>query len=65
MTLRLGGYGKPTEFYSEKSVFHLKLGLSLAIELLSIYPAVFFFKNRKGDSVNLVTVPKSLVWIFG
>ncbi len=42
LTLWLGGYGKPTEFYSENPTFHLKLGLFVLIGLISIYPTVFF-----------------------
>ncbi len=64
LTLWLGGYGKPTEFYSENPVFHFKLGLFVVIGLLSIYPTVFFIKNRKGDPDDLVTIPKAIFWMI-
>ena len=42
LTLWLGGYGKPAEFYSTNPVFHTKLTLFVGIGLLSVYPTVFF-----------------------
>lgn len=62
LTLWLGGYGKPMAFYSQNALFQTKLGLFLVIGLLSIYPTVFFFKKRKGDPTELVTIPKSIFW---
>lgn len=64
LTLWLGEYGKPEEFYSQNALFQTKLGLFLVIGLLSIYPTVFFFKNRKGDPAELVTIPKSIFWMI-
>lgn len=64
MTLWLGGFGKPTEFYSENPLFHLKLSLFVVIGLLSIYPTVFFIKNRKGDPEEIVSVPKIIFWMI-
>ncbi|WP_026967717.1 DUF2214 family protein [Algoriphagus terrigena] len=64
LTLWLGGIGKPTEFYSENPVFHLKLALFVTIGLLSIYPTVFFMKNRKGKPDDIVTVPKVIFWLI-
>jgi putative membrane protein len=64
LTLWLGGHGKPAEFYSENTLFQTKLGLFLVIGLLSIYPTVFFFKKRKGDPTELVTIPKSIFWMI-
>lgn len=54
--------GKPTEFYSGNSFFHLKLTLFLLIGLISIYPSVFFSRNRKGDPQAEVVLPKPIVW---
>lgn len=62
MTLWLGGYGKPTEFYSKNPVFHTKLTLFVLIGLLSIYPTVFFIRHRKGNPEELITVPKMIFW---
>jgi len=64
LTLWLGGFGKPTEFYSENPVFHLKLALFVTIGLLSIYPTVFFMKNRKGKPDDIVAVPKVIFWLI-
>jgi putative membrane protein len=64
LTLWLGGYGKPIEFYSENPIFHIKLGLFIVIGLLSIYPTVFFIKKRKGNPNELVTIPKSIFWMI-
>lgn len=64
LTLWLGGYGKPTEFYSENPLFHFKLSLFVLIGLLSIYPTVFFIKNRKGDPGEMITIPKTIVWMI-
>lgn len=64
LTLWLGGYGKPTEFYSENPIFHFKLTLFVVIGLLSIYPTVFFIKNRKGNQDDLVSIPKAIFWMI-
>jgi len=63
-TLWLGGFGKPAVFYSMNWIFHTKLTLFLVIGLLSIYPTVFFIRNRKGDPVEPVAVPASIFWIL-
>lgn len=66
LTLWFGeGVGKPTEFYSKNWIFHLKVGLFVVMALLSIYPTVFFLKNRKSDNMDeLVDIPKSIVWLI-
>ncbi len=64
LTLWLGGFGKPAEFYTGNPVFHLKLTLFVAIGLLSIYPTVFFLKNRKGNPQDIVAIPKSIFWMI-
>ncbi len=60
LTLWLGGFGKPTEFYTKNWIFHLKLTCYIAIGLLSIYPTLFFIKNRKGDASEKVQVPQKV-----
>jgi putative membrane protein len=62
MTLWLGGFGKPTEFYSNNPIFHIKLTLFVLIGLLSIYPTVFFLKSRKGDPDEMIAIPKAIFW---
>lgn len=64
MTLWLGGIGKPTEFYSNNPVFHIKLTLFVVIGLLSIYPTVFFIKQAKGDPTEIVAIPKTIFWMI-
>jgi putative membrane protein len=64
LTLWFGGYGKPTEFYSQNPIFHTKLALFGIIGILSIYPTVYFFKNRKGDPNEILIVPKSIFWML-
>ena len=64
ITLWLGGFGKPAIFYSKNWIFHFKITLFLVIGLLSIYPTVFFLKNRKGDPAERITVPESVIWML-
>jgi putative membrane protein len=60
LTLWLGGFGKPSEWYSRNWIFHTKITCFALIGLLSIYPTVFFIKNRKGAVNELVSIPKSI-----
>lgn len=60
LTLWLGGVGKPTVFYTRNWIFHTKLTCFLIVGLLSIYPTVFFIKNRKGNQEEIVAVPKMI-----
>ena len=65
LTLWLGAFGKPTEWYSKNWIFHLKLTLLVIIGLISIYPTIFFLKNRKGDKEELVSIPKNIKLVIG
>lgn len=51
------GTGKPAEYYSENPLFLTKVGLFIAVGLLSIYPTVYFMKQRKkaipGEAVKI------------
>ncbi len=60
LTLWLGSFGKPSWFYSKNWVFHLKITLFAVVGLLSIYPTIFFLKNRKGDPIETVSIPKAV-----
>ncbi len=60
LTLWLGGFGKPAVYYSSNWVFHIKLGLFVCIGLLSIYPTIFFLKQRKGNSEEEITIPPKI-----
>lgn len=63
-TLWLGGFGKPAVYYNHNWVFHLKLMFFLMVGLLSIYPTIFFIRNRKGERTQVVTVPTSIFWLL-
>lgn len=54
--------GKPADFYTANGVFHIKLALFLVVGLISIYPSIFFSRNRKGDPDTQVTMPRLIVW---
>lgn len=64
LTLWLGGVGKPTEFYSKNWIFHIKITLFAAIGILSIYPTIFFIKNRKGHHEDVVSIPGKIFWML-
>ena len=64
LTLWLSGVGKPSIYYTKNWVFHLKISCFLAIGLLSIYPTIFFIKNRKGNPKEVVAIPKSVFWLL-
>lgn len=55
------GVGKPSEFYTENGLFHVKLTLFVVMGLLSIAPTLFYRRERKGQPDELVDVPKRLV----
>ncbi len=56
------GVGKPEEVYTQNWIFHTKVGLAILMGLLSIYPTVFFIRQRKGDAAELVTIPSAIKW---
>ncbi len=62
LTLWLGGFGKPSEFYSKNWIFHAKITLFALVGILSIYPTVFFLRNRKGNPDERVVVPGGVIW---
>lgn len=62
LTLWFGGIGKPASFYTQNWIFHLKLTCFASIGLLSIYPTVFFLKNRKGNLSEDIVIPKTIFW---
>lgn len=64
LTLWLGGFGKPSEFYTLNFVFHIKITLFATVGILSIYPTVFFIKNRKGDPDEVVSIPKTIFMLL-
>ena len=64
LSLWLGGYGKPSEFYTQNFIFHIKITLFATIGFLSIYPTVFFIKNRKGNPDEVVSIPKTIFMLL-
>ncbi|RYY03851.1 MAG: DUF2214 family protein [Gammaproteobacteria bacterium] len=52
--------GKPSGFYTHNWIFHIKLTVFALIALLSIYPTVFFIRNRN-KTIEQVIVPKSVI----
>lgn len=62
LTLWLGEFGKPAEFYNQNPTFHLKLVLFILIGLLSIYPTIFFIKTGKGEAEDQVKIPPLIRW---
>lgn len=63
LSLWLGGIGKPSVFYTKNWIFHTKITLFTTIGLMSIYPTVFFLKNR-GTGEGLIPIPKSIFWLL-
>jgi putative membrane protein len=64
LTLWLGSFGKPAIYYTKNWVFHTKITLFLVVGLLSIYPTIFFIKNRKGNPGEMVSIPKTVFWML-
>lgn len=64
LTLWLGGYSKPSVYYTKNWIFHTKITLFALVGILSIYPTVFFIKNRKGDPTEVITIPKPVFWML-
>jgi putative membrane protein len=64
LTLWFGGFGKPSVYYSKNWIFHLKITLFITIGLLSIYPTVFFIKNRKGNPEERIKIPSLVFWML-
>jgi len=51
--------GKPSEFYSLNPIFQFKLGLFFLMALLSIYPTMFFLRNRN-STADAIEVPPAI-----
>ncbi len=50
--------GKPAEFYGSNWIFYLNISLFTLVGIASIYPTIFFIKQRKGDLLEEVQVPR-------
>lgn len=64
LTLWFSGVGKDSVYYSKNWIFHLKLTCFAAIGILSIFPTMFFLKNRKGNPSEIVAIPKAIFWML-
>lgn len=64
LLLWLGGFGKPAVVYSKNWIFHVKITLFATIGLMSVFPTVFFLKNRKGAATESITIPSSVFWLL-
>ena len=60
LTLWLGSVGKPSYFYSKNWIFYIKITLFVLIGIISIWPTIFFIKNKKGNESEIVQVPTSV-----
>ena len=53
-------YGKGSEYYAQYGLLYIKLGVFSVIGLLSIYPTVFYIRQRKGDPAEQLEVPPAI-----
>ncbi|MEQ8475541.1 DUF2214 family protein [Fulvivirga sp.] len=58
------GIGKPADYYSANPIFITKVVLFLVVGILSIWPTVFYFKNRKGSIDDEVNIPAHISFIL-
>lgn len=57
--------GKPASFYSRNWIFHTKLTMFILLGILSIFPTIFFLKNRKGKDLDtVIQVPKTVILLL-
>ncbi len=59
LTLWLSGVSKPSIYYTQNWIFILKISLFGTIGLLSVYPTIFFLKNR-GSKEEKIKIPPSI-----
>jgi putative membrane protein len=64
LTLWLGSIGKPAEFYSNNWIFMTKISLFICVGLLSIFPTIFFIRNRKGHPDESIKIPNLIFWML-
>ncbi|MAS96959.1 MAG: hypothetical protein CMO55_27525 [Verrucomicrobiales bacterium] len=56
-------FGKPADFYSKNPILHTKVTLFLIVGILSIFPTLFYFKNKKGNPGDEIGVSKGVIMI--
>jgi putative membrane protein len=61
LTLWLSGAGKPSEYYTKNWIFHLKLTCFALVGVFSIYPTIFFIRQRRGNQSDVVAIPALVI----
>lgn len=56
--------GKDASYYSENVIFWIKISLAGLLGVLSIYPTVFFIRNKNGDLEDEVHLPKAVTTLI-
>ena len=51
---------KPAAWYMVNPIFHLKYGLFVVVGVLSIWPSIFFMRQRKGDQQEEIQIPNHI-----
>ena len=68
LTLWLSDMGKSPEFYAANGLVYWKLGIFTIVGLLSIYPTVFFAKEKQGtkhpEGEEMLEVPALIKWVI-
>jgi putative membrane protein len=64
LTLWLGSIGKPSVFYTNNWIFITKISLFVCVGVLSIYPTIFFIRNRKGQPDESIKIPRAIFWML-
>lgn len=54
------GVGKGADYYTKNPLMHIKFTLFIVLGILSIWPTIFFIKNRKGDANEMIDIPKRI-----
>lgn len=52
--------GKPADFYTKNTIFHIKVCVFVLIGLLSIYPTIYINKAKRSGDAS-ISVPKSVI----
>ncbi len=61
LTLWLGSFTKPAVYYSRNWVFMTKLTLVAIVALLSVYPTIFYLRQRKGNPDDTISIPRAVI----
>ena len=51
------------DYYAANWIFHLKLGVFVLIGILSLWPTLFFLKNRK-QTEGVIAVPSKMILVI-